>query len=256
MTIEAQFRAKRESGRPLLVPYLTGGLGPWRETIEEMAAAGADAIEIGIPFSDPIMDGPVIQRSSQQALESGATPQGIVAELAGVDVDVPLVVMTYYNPVHHMGHQRFADVLAAAGVSGSIVPDLPVDESEPWIAAAERSGVENILLAAPTTTDERLATICERSRGWIYGIALLGVTGERSSVAEAGLEMGRRLKAATDKPVLLGLGISDGAQAATVAAVADGVIVGSAVVRRQLEGTGPAEVGAFVASLRAGLDAA
>lgn len=256
MTIEAQFRAKRESGRPLLVPYLTGGLGPWRETIEEMAAAGADAIEIGIPFSDPIMDGPVIQRSSQQALESGATPQGIVAELAGVDVDVPLVVMTYYNPVHHMGHQRFADALAAAGVSGSIVPDLPVDESEPWIAAAERSGVENILLAAPTTTDERLATICERSRGWIYGIALLGVTGERSSVAEAGLEMGRRLKAATDKPVLLGLGISDGAQAATVAAVADGVIVGSAVVRRQLEGTGPAEVGAFVASLRAGLDAA
>jgi tryptophan synthase alpha chain len=255
MTIEEQFRAKRESGRALLVPYLTGGLGLWRETIEEMAAAGADAIEIGIPFSDPIMDGPVIQRSSQQALESGATPQGIVAELAGVDVDVPLVVMTYYNPVHHMGHQRFADALAAAGVSGSIVPDLPVDESDPWIAAAERAGVENILLAAPTTTDERLATICERSRGWIYGIALLGVTGERSSVAEAGLEMGRRLKAATDKPVLLGLGISDGAQAATVAEVADGVIVGSAVVRRQLEGTGPAEVGAFVASLRAGLDA-
>jgi tryptophan synthase alpha chain len=255
MTIEAEFRAKREAGRALLVPYITGGLGAWRETIEEIAAAGADAIEIGIPFSDPIMDGPVIQRSSQQALESGATPQGIVAELAGVDVDVPLVVMTYYNPVHHMGHQRFADALAAAGVAGSIVPDLPVDESDPWITAAETAGIENILLAAPTTTDERLTTICERSRGWIYGIALLGVTGERSSVAEAGLEMGRRLKAATDKPVLLGLGISDGAQAATVAEVADGVIVGSAVVRRQLEGSGPPEVGEFVALLRAGLDA-
>ncbi|MFM7617864.1 MAG: tryptophan synthase subunit alpha [Actinomycetes bacterium] len=255
MTIESRFRAARDEGRSLLVPYLTGGLGEWRATIEEVAAAGADAIEIGIPFSDPIMDGPVIQESSQQALRSGATPQGIVAELAGVDVGVPLVVMTYYNPVHHMGHQRFADALGAAGVSGSIVPDLPVDESEPWIGAAEAAGVENILLAAPTTTDERLATICERSCGWIYGIALLGVTGERSSVAAAGLEMGRRLKAATDKPVLLGLGISNGEQAKTVAAVADGVIVGSAVVRRQLEGRAPAEVGAFVASLRAGLDA-
>lgn len=255
MTIEEQFRAKRDAGRSLLVPYVTGGLGDWRATIEEIAAAGADAIEIGIPFSDPIMDGPVIQLSSQRALESGATPQGIVAELAGIDVDVPLVVMTYYNPVHHMGHQRFADALGVSGVAGSIVPDLPVDESDPWIAAADAAGVENILLAAPTTTDERLATICERSRGWIYGIALLGVTGERTSVAAAGLEMGRRLKAATDKPVLLGLGISDGAQAATVAEVADGVIVGSAVVRRQLEGSGPAEVGSFVASLRSGLDA-
>lgn len=256
MTIEARFRAARAAGRSLLVPYLTGGLGEWRATIEEVAAAGADAIEIGIPFSDPIMDGPVIQESSQRALRSGATPQGIVAELAGVDVDVPIVVMTYYNPVHHMGHRRFADSLAAAGVGGSIVPDLPVDESDPWIEAAEAAGIENILLAAPTTTEARLATICARSRGWIYGIALLGVTGERSTVAEAGLEMGRRLKAATDKPVLLGLGISDGAQAATVAAVADGVIVGSAVVRRQLEGCSPSEIGAFVATLRDGLDIA
>jgi tryptophan synthase alpha chain len=256
VTIEESFREKRADGRALLVPYLTGGLGEWRATIEEVAAAGADAIEIGIPFSDPIMDGPVIQESSQRALRDGATPSALVAELSRVDVGVPLVVMTYYNPVHHLGHARFADALAAAGVSGSIVPDLPVDESDPWIDAAEAAGVENILLAAPTTTDERLATICERSRGWIYGIALLGVTGERAAVAEAGLEMGRRLKRATDKPVLLGLGISNGEQAATVAAVADGVIVGSAVVRRQLEGAGPAEVGAFVASLRAGLDAA
>jgi tryptophan synthase alpha chain len=255
VTIEATFRAKREAGRALLVPYITGGLGAWRETIEEIAAAGADAIEVGIPFSDPIMDGPVIQASSQAALREGATPQGIVADLAGLDVDVPIVVMTYYNPVHHLGHERFADALAAAGVQGSIIPDLPVDESGPWIETAEAAGLENILLAAPTTTDERLATICERSRGWIYGIALLGVTGERATVAEAGLEMGRRLKAATDKPVLLGLGVSDGAQARTVASAADGVIVGSAVVRRQLESGSPAEVGAFVRSLREGLDA-
>lgn len=255
MSIESRFRSRRDEGRALLVPYITGGLGEWRATVEELAAAGADAIEVGIPFSDPIMDGPVIQASSQAALRSGATPQGIVADLAGLDVDVPIVVMTYYNPVHHLGHRRFADALAAAGVSGSIIPDLPVDESGPWIEAAEDAGIENILLAAPTTSDERLATICERSRGWVYGIALLGVTGERATVATAGLEMGRRLKAATDRPVLLGLGVSDGEQARTVAGAADGVIVGSAVVRRQLESGSPTEVGAFVASLRAGLDA-
>ena len=176
---------RSEAGRALLVPYITGGLGAWRETIEEIAAAGADAIEVGIPFSDPIMDGPVIQASSQAALRDGATPQGIVADLAGLDVDVPIVVMTYYNPVHHLGHERFADALAAAGVQGSIIPDLPVDESGPWIETAEAAGLENILLAAPTTTDERLATICECSRGWIYGIALLGVTGERAKIGRA-----------------------------------------------------------------------
>lgn len=255
MNLEAHLREKRSAGRGLLVPYITGGLNDdWLATIEEVAARGADAIEIGIPFSDPIMDGPVIQAASQQALMRGATPQGVVAELSALDVDVPLVVMTYYNPVHHFGHVRFAEALAAAGVDGAILPDLPVDEIDEWAKACVDSGIETVLLAAPTTTDERLGVICERSQGFVYGIALLGVTGERDSVASEALQMGARLKSATDKPVLLGLGISNPMQAREASAAADGVIVGSALVRRLLEGASPSEAGDFVAALRAGID--
>jgi tryptophan synthase alpha chain len=255
MNLEAHLREKRSAGRGLLVPYITGGLNDdWLATIEEVAARGADAIEIGIPFSDPIMDGPVIQAASQQALMRGATPQGVVAELSALDIDVPLVVMTYYNPVHHFGHVRFAEALAAAGVDGAILPDLPVDEIDEWAKACVEPGIETVLLAAPTTTDERLGVICERSQGFVYGIALLGVTGERDSVASEALQMGARLKSATDKPVLLGLGISNPMQAREASAAADGVIVGSALVRRLLEGASPSEAGDFVAALRAGID--
>ena len=255
MNLESHLRGKRDQGHRLLVPYITGGFNDdWLATVEELSANGADAIEIGIPFSDPIMDGPIIQAASQQALMRGATPHGIIAELSALDIDTPLVVMTYYNPVHHFGHLRFADALASSGVDGAIVPDLPVDEIDEWANAAADSGIETILLAAPTTTDERLATICERSHGFVYGIALLGVTGERDSVATEALQMGKRLKDATDKPVLLGLGISNPKQARQASDAADGVIVGSALVRRLLEGASPSEAGEFVARLRAGLD--
>ncbi|CAB4789714.1 unannotated protein [freshwater metagenome] len=255
MNLESHLREKRSAGRRLLVPYITGGINDdWLATIEEVAARGADAIEIGIPFSDPIMDGPVIQAASQQALLRGATPYGLVAELSSLDIDVPLVVMTYYNPVHHFGHVRFAEALASSGVDAAIVPDLPLDEIDEWAVAATNSGIETVLLAAPTTTDERLAAICERSHGFVYGIALLGVTGERDSVSSEALQMGTRLKNATDKPVLLGLGISNAKQAREASGTADGVIVGSALVRRLLEGASPSEAGDFVATLRAGLD--
>ncbi|MBJ7513005.1 MAG: tryptophan synthase subunit alpha, partial [Acidimicrobiia bacterium] len=143
MHLESHLRAQRDRERPLLVPYITGGINDdWLATIEEIAARGADAIEIGIPFSDPIMDGPVIQAASQQALMRGATPYGVVAELAALDIDVPLVVMTYYNPVHHFGYVRFAEALASAGVDGAIVPDLPVDEIDEWADAATNAGIE------------------------------------------------------------------------------------------------------------------
>jgi tryptophan synthase alpha chain len=162
--------------------------------------------------------------------------------------------MTYYNPVQHMGHERFAATLASSGIDGAIIPDLPLDELDGWGSAAESEGIETVLLAGPTTDDERLQRICERTRGFIYGVALMGVTGEREVLADQAKVMGRRCKAATDKPVLLGLGISNPAQAAEAAEAADGVIVGSALVRRLLAGGGPDEAGAFVASLRAGLD--
>jgi tryptophan synthase alpha chain len=253
--LESALRARREQGRKLLVPYVTGGYDDdWPRVVEAVAAAGADAVEIGIPFSDPVMDGPVIQAASQQALARGATPGSILAEAAKIDAGVPLVVMTYYNIVFRAGHRRFARSLAEQGISGAIVPDLPLIELDPWAAAADDAGVETVLLAAPNTPDVTLAEICRRTRGWIYGIALMGVTGERSSLASSAGLVGRRLKALTDKPVLLGVGVSTPDQAAEAVADADGVIVGSALVRRLLEGAGPDGAAAFVAELRAGLD--
>ena len=255
VSIESALRAKRDAGRKLLVPYLTGGLGDdWVQTVEAVAAAGADAIEVGLPFSDPVMDGPVIQEASQQALAAGATPGSILAELAKADVDVPLVVMTYYNIVFRAGHRRFARSLAEQGVSGAIVPDLPLVELNEWSRAADDAGVETVLLVAPNTPDATLAEICARSHGWVYGVAVMGVTGERAALASTAGTLGRRLKAATDKPVLLGVGVGTPAQAAEAAADADGVIVGTALVRRLLEGAGPEGAAAFVAELRAGLD--
>jgi tryptophan synthase alpha chain len=255
--LEARLRSARDAGRKLLVPYVTGGFPCWERAVEACAAAGADAVEIGIPFSDPVMDGPTIQEASERALADGATPHGIVGAVRDLDTGgVPPVVMTYYNTVHRYGHERFARSLAAVGVAGAIVPDLPLEEVGPWAAAADAAGVETILLAAPTGSDERLARICARSRGWVYGIGLLGVTGERASLARSALEIARRLKGVTDKPVLVGVGVSDPGQAAEVAAVADGVIVGSALVRRLLDGGGADAAATFVADLRAGLDGA
>ncbi|MGI8984225.1 MAG: tryptophan synthase subunit alpha [Acidimicrobiales bacterium] len=255
MDISRALRAKRDAGRKLLVPYITGGLhDDWVQVVEAIAGAGADAMEIGIPFSDPVMDGPVVQEVSQRALAAGAAPGSILTALAGVDVDIPLVVMTYYNIVFRAGHRRFARSLAEQGVSGAIVPDLPLVELDEWSRAADDAGIDTVLLVAPNTPDATLAAICARSRGWVYGVAVMGVTGERASLGSTAAALGRRLKAATDTPVLLGVGVSTPAQAAEAAADADGVIVGSALVRRLLEGAGPEGAAAFVGELRAGLD--
>src|SRR5690349_2663365 len=227
--MEASFRAARASGRKLLVPYITGGLKGWQDALRAAVAAGADGIEIGIPFSDPVMDGPVIQQASQQALEQGATPLSILEEARSLDVEVPLAVMTYYNTVHHAGHERFAQQVAAAGIAAVIVPDLPLDESGPWCAAADEFGVETVMLAAPTAPDARLPRIAARARGFVYSVGLLGVTGERAALADTATALAARLKAVTDRPVLVGIGISNAAQAIEAATVADGVVIGSAL---------------------------
>jgi tryptophan synthase alpha chain len=254
--LEPHLRERRAAGRKLLVPYVTGGLGrEWCEVVRAVVSAGADAVEIGIPFSDPIMDGRTIQEASQRALDLGATPIGVIDALADVDAPVPMIVMTYYNLIARLGHTRAAQALIGAGVTGAIIPDLPLDELDGWGDAADAAGVATVLLAAPTTPDDRLAAICERSRGFVYGVSLLGVTGERTALPVHAEQMGRRCKAVTDRPVLLGVGISTPEQAAQAAASADGVIVGSALVRRLLDGGGPDEAAAFVATLRAALDA-
>ena len=260
MTIEAQLRAKRDARRKLLVPYISGGYGAdWTEIVTALASAGADAIEVGIPFSDPIMDGPVIQESTRRALEQGATPPAVVGALGGLDIDVPIVAMTSYNICFRAGHERFARTLHDNRVAGVILPDLPIDEldagpSPTWADAADAADIETILLAAPTTPDDRLDVICARSRGFVYGVGTLGVTGERSSLASSASVIAKRLKAHTDKPVLIGIGVSTPDQARDVCAEADGVIVGTALVRRILEGAGPDGAADFVASLRKGLD--
>jgi tryptophan synthase alpha chain len=255
-TLETALRASRDAGRKLLVPYVTGGLGDdWADIVRAVADAGADAIEIGVPFSDPVMDGPVIQEASELALRSGATPVTIFDELRTIDAGVPIAVMTYYNLAFHMGHERFAQSLAAAGVSAAILPDLPLEEVGPWATAADSAGVETVLLAAPTAPDERLPRVVARSRGFVYAVGLLGVTGERDALASSSLVIAKRLKAITDKPVLVGVGISNAQQAVEICAEADGVVIGSALMRRVLEGVGAAGAGAFIAEIRAALDA-
>ncbi len=254
--LETALRTRRGEGAKLLVPYVTGGLGnDWTEVLAAVVAAGADAVEVGIPFSDPVMDGPTIQEASTRALGRGTTPASVLGDLRRVELGVPVVVMTYYNLAYRMGDLRFARSLAAAGVSGAILPDLPLEESAPWEAEAAAAGIEPVLLAAPVTPDARLAAIAERSRGFVYGVSRMGITGERADLATSAGVMAKRLKAVTDLPVLIGFGISTPAQAVEVCAEADGVVVASALLRALLDGGGPEAAADFVGSMRAALDA-
>jgi tryptophan synthase alpha chain len=253
--LEAHLRARRDAGHKLLIPYITGGLGDdWLDVVRACADAGADAIEVGVPFSDPVMDGPTIQAASEAALAQGAHLDRILDELRSVEAGVPLVVMTYATVVFHTGYPRFAAAAPAAGVTGVILPDLPLEEMGEWEPSALEAGMETVMLASPLTPDDRLRTLCERSKGYVYGVNLLGVTGERASVTDVAVILAKRLKATTDLPVIMGFGISTPEQAHDLAAHADGVIVGSALMRLRLAGAGPEEVGAALAALRAGLD--
>jgi len=251
--LEQHLRSRRDAGRKLLVPYITGGLDGWEDAVRIAAAHGADAIEIGIPFSDPVMDGPIIQAASERALNAGATPSSILDQVRTLDVDVPLIVMCYFNTVHAMGLERFAGALARAGVIGAIVPDLPFEEVGEWAVQADAHGIETILLAAPTAPDERLPRIVERSRGFVYAVGLLGVTGERAELSRTATNIAQRLKKVTDLPVLIGVGVSNAEQAREAVRVADGVIQGASVVRRLME-SGPEEVGRYVDEVRRAID--
>lgn len=255
--LEAHLRATRDAGRKILIPYLMAGMSAdWLDTLRCIAASGADAVEVGIPFSDPMIDGPVIQQAAKTALERETTPAIVLRQLADADIGIPIVIMTYYNLIFRAGERRFARELADANVSGAIVVDLPLDEAGPWCEEADAASVATVQLVAPTTPDERAKRICERSRGFVYAIATMGVTGERAELAATARDVASRLARITDIPVCIGIGVSSPEQAAELCKNADGVVVGSALVRRLIDGCGPEGAGAFVASLRDGIDRA
>ncbi|HYO40171.1 MAG TPA: tryptophan synthase subunit alpha [Nocardioidaceae bacterium] len=238
-TTGTAFAAARNERRATLVGYLPAGFPDVDGAIDAMRTlvdAGCDVIEVGLPYSDPVMDGPTIQAAAQQALEAGTRTADVIRTVEAVaGTGVPTVVMTYWNPVVRYGVDRFARDLANAGGAGLITPDLVPDEAEEWEAAADAKGLDKIFLVAPSSTDQRLAMTTGRCRGFVYATAVMGVTGARESSSRLAGPLVSRVREVTDLPVGVGLGVSSGDQAAEVAAFADGVIVGSAFVRRLLD---------------------
>ncbi|MGZ4548115.1 MAG: tryptophan synthase subunit alpha [Blastococcus sp.] len=250
----------RAEGRAALVAYLPVGYPTVEGSIEAMRAAvegGADIVEIGVPYSDPGMDGPVIQAAVDVAVRAGVGMRDVLRAVEAVSATgaVP-VVMTYWNPVERYGVERFATDLAAAGGAGAITPDLVPDEAAAWIAASEGADLDRVFLVAPSSTDARLRTTTAACRGFVYAASTMGVTGTRATVSDAAEALVARTRAAAPElAVCVGLGVSDGAQAAEVAGFADGVIVGSAYVRELLEGRGAAGVRALSEDLAQGVRA-
>ncbi|WP_062437345.1 tryptophan synthase subunit alpha [Herbidospora daliensis] len=253
-TLEESLLARRATGR-LLVPYVTAGAAPgWTDVVRAYADAGADAVEIGFPFSDPMLDGVTIQEASDRAIARGTTVTAILDEVTALDVGVPLVAMTYGNLVFQRSGAEFCAALAASGLRGLIVPDVPLEECGELAGAAAKEGLDLVLLAAPSTPRPRLRDIAERSRGFVYALTRMGTTGERDEVPEQAARLGRDLKELTDRPVLFGFGVSSPRPAADLARHADGVVVASALMRRLLDGARPRELGEYAASIRRALD--
>jgi tryptophan synthase alpha chain len=235
---DALAKAKAD-GRAALIGYLPVGYPSVPVSIEAMRAmveGGVDIVEVGVPYSDPVMDGPTIQAAAQRALEGGVRIRDVLRTVEAVAATgTPTVIMTYWNPVERYGVERFAADLASAGGSGLITPDLTPDSGGRWIAAADEHDLDKVFLVAPSSTDERIAMTTAACRGFVYATAVMGVTGARTSTSDLAGPLVARTRAATDLPVGVGLGVSNGQQAAEVAAYADGVIVGSAFVRCLLD---------------------
>jgi len=233
------FGKANADNRAALVGYLPAGFPTVPAAIEAaktMAAAGADIIEVGLPYSDPLIDGPVIAEATRRALTAGTRVADVLGTVEAIASEaIPTLVMTYWNPVERYGVRAFARDLARAGGSGLITPDLTPEEAGPWLEASDEHGLDRVFLAAPSSTGERLARIAGACRGFVYAASLMGITGTRDAVSGDASGLVKRIRQHTDLPVAVGLGVSNGAQAAQVAAFADGVIVGSAFVRRLLE---------------------
>jgi tryptophan synthase alpha chain len=251
--LETRLRDLRDSGRKALVPYVMAGVTPdWVRYVEAAVQAGADAVEIGIPFSDPMMDGVVIQEAALRALSAGTTIDSLCQDLAALSATVPLIAMTYYNLFHHYGLEASAMKLHDSGFQGVIVPDLSLEEAQEWKRACDASDVATIFLVAPTTPPHRVALVTAASEGFVYAQARMAVTGESADVGDA-QRVVASIRALSDTPAYVGIGISTPELAREAASVSDGVIVGSALVRHILDGADTSKVEAFVASFRAAL---
>jgi len=261
--LDATFARLRGRGERALMPYFTAGdpsLGETRRLVAEAERRGADVVELGVPFSDPLADGPVIQRAGARALAAGATLPRVlesVATLRAEGVRLPLVLFTYYNPVLAFGLKSFARTAVDAGADGVIVPDLPYEEAEPLRAEVEPAGLDLVQLVAPTSTAPRVRAIARVSRGFVYVVSVMGITGERRQLPPELDAQVRTLRLVTTKPLCVGFGVSTPEQVAAVGRIADGVIVGSAIVRLVERHTGEsalvAELGKFIAALKAPL---
>jgi tryptophan synthase alpha chain len=240
--LDTAFRDAKAAGRAALIPYLTAGFPSPNEYVEIAVAileAGADVLEIGVPFSDPLLDGPAIQHSQQVALEAGVTPADCFdfAHQIRARVDKPLLFMGAYNPIAAIGVESYCRYAAEVGVSALIVPDLPVEEQDDLHGAAVEHDLHLIQMVAPTSTPERTAHVCSQASGFIYCVSVAGVTGARSGIADLARPLVERVRGCTDLPVAVGFGIAGPAEAQAVGAFADGVIVGSALVNRVAEAT-------------------
>jgi tryptophan synthase alpha chain len=230
------FEAARRSEHAAFVAFLTAG-DPSLERTEEaalaMAGGGADVLELGVPFSDPVADGPVIQRSSERALRRGVTLPAVLALARRIRArsEIPLLLFTYFNPLLRQGLERVVALAKDAGIDGVLVTDLPPEEAGPWLECAWTAGLDTVFLAAPTSPEERLRRVAASSRGFVYAVSRTGVTGERGALSPDAEPLTRRLRAMTKEPVALGFGISTPEQVKAAADVADGVVVGSALVR-------------------------
>jgi tryptophan synthase alpha chain len=251
--LRAMFAETRADGRAAFLPYLTAGLPTPAASLalfEAMARAGADGFEVGIPYSDPLMDGPIIQQGGERALEAGTTMDvalGLVRDIVS-STGAPSLAMTYANPVFRRGVDTFCEALAAAGADGIIVPDLPVDEAGPVLKAAKRHGLGTVLFVAPTSDDSRIRAVAAADPVFIYAVAEMGVTGERGEASSHVVSLAQRIRAVTDVPIVFGVGISTPDQARAAAAVGDGIIIGTALVRRVLESSDPADAAASLSS--------
>jgi len=262
VSIAETFGKAKAEGRAVLVGCMPAGFPTVDDSIASMVAmaeAGCDVIEVELPYSDPVMDGPVIQKASDIALAGGVRTRDTLRIIEAVaNAGATVVLMTYWNPVERYGVDAFARDLAAAGATGMITPDLIPDEAGEWIAAADRYAIDRTFLVSPSSTDERLAMTVGQCRGFVYATALMGVTGARTAVSSQAPELVARIRQADpEMPVGVGLGVGNGAQAAEVAAFADGVIVGSALIRCVLDapdrGTGLDRLRALSAELAEGV---